>query len=435
MQRENRDHYRTSRPSRDGERSVRRSGSYDGQNARRRQVESEYDRYRTAYSEQSGREGSFRRRPEGSTGRTRTSAAATRSSTSAPRRRRRTKAAKLAYARAAGIAAALFVAAGASIYGFTHMIQANADGDRETEPSSSATMLDNTAAGGNDLISSSTVTALSGTKLDTIIAQRLAAGADNVITDPAQAEEGGETASTTTTASNWGTFDPSTVGSTGQGNIASWKAQNSDVVGWLRIPNTNINYPVVVGPDNLYYSAKGYDKNYSYYGVVWADSDTKFGTKSQISQNTVLYGHNWTNYTANPFITRANDIMFGQLPSFHYLNFCKSTPYIHYSTEDASMTWKVFAVFYTEESFNYIVSDPGAAGLQYIINEAKARSLHDFNVDVNSSDKILTLSTCTRAYGQTNQQRFVVMARLMRDGESISEVQITPNSDFKRPQL
>lgn len=52
------------------------------------------------------------------------------------------------------------------------------------------------------------------------------------------------------------------------------------------------------------------------------------------------------------------------------------------------MTWKVFAVFYTEESFNYIVSDPGASGLQYIINEAKARSLHDFAVDVNSSDKI-----------------------------------------------
>lgn len=44
------------------------------------------------------------------------------------------------------------------------------------------------------------------------------------------------------------------------------------------------------------------------------------------------------------------------------------------------MTWKVFAVFYTEESFNYIVSDPGASGLQYIINEAKARSLHDFAV-------------------------------------------------------
>ena len=127
--------------------------------------------------------------------------------------------------------------------------------------------------------------------------------------------------------------------------------------------------------------------------------------------------------------------MFGQLPSFHYLNFCKSTPYIHYSTGSEEMTWKVFAVFYTEESFNYITSDPGASGLQYIINEAKARSLHDFAVDVNSSDKILTLSTCTRAYGKTNKQRFVVMARLMRPGETITEVNITPNPDFKRPQL
>ena len=56
-------------------------------------------------------------------------------------------------------------------------------------------------------------------------------------------------------------------------------------------------------------------------------------------------------------------------------------------------------------------------------------------MDVNASDKILTLSTCTRAYGQTNQQRFVVMARLLRSGETISEVSITPNPDFKRPQL
>ena len=324
----------------------------------------------------------------------------------ADRRSRREQAMKTARLRMAGLAAALFIAV------------------------DDTTNIADAGTGAPDIPSSATVTALSGTRLETVVAQRLAASADNVVTEPGSSSSGSQT-----TASNWGTFDPSTVGSSGKANIASWKAKNSDVVGWLRIPNTNINYPVVVGPDNLYYSAKGYDKNYSYYGVIWADSDTKFGTSSQISQNTVLYGHNWTNYTANPFIARASDIMFGQLPSFHYLNFCKSTPYIHYSTESEEMTWKVFAVFYTEESFNYIVSDPGASGLQYIINEAKARSLHDFAVDVNSSDKILTLSTCTRAYGQTSQQRFVVMARLMRPGETITEVSITPNTDFKRPQL
>lgn len=75
------------------------------------------------------------------------------------------------------------------------------------------------------------------------MAQRLAASADNVVTEPGSGSSGSQT-----TASNWGIFDPSTVGSSGQANIASWKAKNSDVVGWLRIPNTNINYPVVVGP-------------------------------------------------------------------------------------------------------------------------------------------------------------------------------------------
>ena len=224
-------------------------------------------------------------------------------------------------------------------------------------------------------------------------------------------------------------------GDSGYFNIPSYKQINSDVKGWLCIPGTNINYPVLWADDVMYYLDKNIYKQYSKDGVIYAGPTVRFGNSDDISRNTVLFGHNWTNYTATPFIGRAADIMFGQLPSFHYINFCRSTPYIHYSTEAQSMTWKVFAVFYTEESFNYIASDPGTSGLQYIINEAKARSLHDFNVDVNASDKILTLSTCTRAYGQTNQQRFVVMARLMRPGETISEVSITPNPDFKRPQL
>lgn len=419
MQRENRETRGKARPSGESREAERR-----------REISSEYDRYRAALDRMT-RSASRRAASEPAEH----SASSRRRSEAAPadRRSRREQAMKTARLRMAGLAAALFIAVGGSIYGIAHLVSpADADTDRGSSSMASddTTNIADAGTGAPDITSSATVTALSGTRLETVVAQRLAASADNVVTEPGSSSSGSQT-----TASNWGTFDPSTVGSSGKANIASWKAKNSDVVGWLRIPNTNINYPVVVGPDNLYYSAKGYDKNYSYYGVIWADSDTKFGTSSQISQNTVLYGHNWTNYTANPFIARASDIMFGQLPSFHYLNFCKSTPYIHYSTESEEMTWKVFAVFYTEESFNYIVSDPGASGLQYIINEAKARSLHDFAVDVNSSDKILTLSTCTRAYGQTSQQRFVVMARLMRPGETITEVSITPNTDFKRPQL
>lgn len=118
--------------------------------------------------------------------------------------------------------------------------------------SDDTTNIADAGTGAPDITSSATVTALSGTRLETVVAQRLAASADNVVTEPGSSSSGSQT-----TASNWGTFDPSTVGSSGKANIASWKAKNSDVVGWLRIPNTNINYPVVVGPDNLYYSRQG----------------------------------------------------------------------------------------------------------------------------------------------------------------------------------
>ena len=231
------------------------------------------------------------------------------------------------------------------------------------------------------------------------------------------------------------TFDPNSLGASGAANIPQWKAINADVRGWIKVPNTNISYPVVIGPDNNYYSNLGYYKEQSRDGVIWADSGTKFGKKADISRNTVLYGHNWTNISANPRIGNVNDRMFAQLTAFHHLNFAQKTPYIQYSTEDESMIFKVFAVFYTEVDFNYIASDPEDPNFLYIIQEAQRRSRFTYDVDVNTTDKILTLSTCTRAYGPSDRQRFVVMARLMRDGEDITPVTITDNPNHKKPTL
>jgi sortase B len=127
--------------------------------------------------------------------------------------------------------------------------------------------------------------------------------------------------------------------------------------------------------------------------------------------------------------------MFGQLTSYHHLNFAKSHPYIYYSTADQEMSWVVFAAFYTDVNFNYIIPSPDDAGLTTIINNAKARSRHIFNVSVSSADKILTLSTCTRAYGQSDRQRFVVMARLMHAGETFVPIDVVPNPRPVLPTL
>ena len=228
-------------------------------------------------------------------------------------------------------------------------------------------------------------------------------------------------------------FSAARYGYSGADNLSYWRSINSDVVAWVRIPGTNINYPVVQNTQDLnYYTHRGYYKEASHYGVIWTNTDTRTGDRNNISSNTVLYGHNWKNCSASPRAGYSGDIMFEQLTGYHWLSTAQSSPYIYYSTASDEMTFVIFACFYTELSFNYNVSE---GNIGYIISEAKARSRHTFDVAVNSSDKILTLSTCTRAYGNTSNQRFVVMARLLRPGESIAPITVTSNPSHKQPSV
>ena len=240
-------------------------------------------------------------------------------------------------------------------------------------------------------------------------------------------------------------YDPAIMNGSGKVNITTHKAVNGDVKGWLRIPGTNINYPVLYdnriidqgnGVKTHYYINRDLYKQVSRDGVIYAPPGTRFGKSTELSRNTVLFGHNWTNYTTVPVVDRDSDVMFAQLASFHYLNFAKSHPYVYYSTEDAEMTWVIFAAFYTDVKFNYITPDMDDEMFAAVVNGAKSRSRHNYDVEVAYSDKILTMSTCTRMYGPSANQRFVVMARMMRPGESVQNaVKIEANPNPVLPQL
>lgn len=217
--------------------------------------------------------------------------------------------------------------------------------------------------------------------------------------------------------------------------IKEYNEKNSDVKAWLTVEGTNIDYPVVHYKNNSTYLSLGYDKNYSFNGVIWADYEDKLGNASQISRNTVIYGHNWTNYSADPRIGNANDVMFAQLTAFQHLEFAKENLYIHYTTQDQSMTYKIFAAFYTEESFPYIYPDQDDEDFMAMVESARERSEHDYDVLVNKDDKIISLSTCTRRFGSTDRQRFVVMGRLLRQEEKAGPYEVTANPDPVRPNL
>lgn len=238
-----------------------------------------------------------------------------------------------------------------------------------------------------------------------------------------------------TAAAATGVFNAAAYGSSGASNIGYWRSINSDVVGWLRVPGTNIDWPVVQNTQDVnYYTHLGYDKQYSYNGVIWTNPGTRTSASaSGLSSNTVIYGHNWTNYGASPRIGYSGDVMFAQLTAYHWLSVAQSYPYFYYSTaQGGEFPVKIFACFYTELAFVYNVAE---GDMNYIISEARRRSRHSFDVDVNSSDKIVTLSTCTRAYGQTSNQRFVVMGRLLRPGETIGPVTVTSNPNHKQPSV
>lgn len=230
-------------------------------------------------------------------------------------------------------------------------------------------------------------------------------------------------------------FDAANMGSSGYANIPNYQKINADVKGWLRVPGTNINYPVLWSNDVYYYLARDLYKQKSKDGVVYADPAVRFGTSQQISRNTILYGHNWTNVSANPRVGTASDVMFAQLTSYHHLKFAQAYPYIYYSTEAEEMTWQVFAAFYTDIGFAYNYANPDDATFANIIAGAKSRSRHVFDTAVSSSDKILTLSTCTRAYGSSDRQRFVVMARLMNVQDDMTAVKVTANPNPVLPSL
>lgn len=210
--------------------------------------------------------------------------------------------------------------------------------------------------------------------------------------------------------------------------MSAFYQKNDDTVGWLYVPGTTIDEPVVQGPDNDFYLRRNNLKQSDFNGCYFADCHTGTGARADISRNIVIYGHSMDD---NPDGAR-----FSQLKKYLDIDYCKENPYIYFSTPESALTWQIFAVYYTDIAFDYIDTDPDDIKYANIISEAKQRSQFIFDVDVGINDNILTLSTCT--YKETTNRsnyRYVVMAKLLPAGASLTtpvkvEVNPSPKSPF-----
>lgn len=182
--------------------------------------------------------------------------------------------------------------------------------------------------------------------------------------------------------------------------IVALKELNDETVGWLNVPGTNIDYPVVKAKDNAYYLRHNFKKEKDYNGWVFMNY---LNSAEMLDKNTIIFAHN--RYYSN--------IMFGTLNKVGkktwYQNIKNNL--ITYSDINKEMKWEVFAAYTIPVTDDYLETNFSTdEDFNNFIKMIRSRSVISSDLEIKSTDKILTLSTCADI-----NTRFVVHAVLRTD--------------------
>lgn len=188
---------------------------------------------------------------------------------------------------------------------------------------------------------------------------------------------------------------------------------NPDTVGWITVPNTDINNAVMQSPSDTYetqfYLRRNEKKEDDIYGCYFADFESPVGEREVLEPNTVIYGH--SSPGDDPDGKR-----FSQLFRFANADFAKTTPYVYIATPQERLVFEIFAVFYTKTDFQYNLVQITNEEMRGITQKAEELSLYDYAGEVTAEDRILTLSTCSANFSPNGDGRFVIMAKLLPAG-------------------
>lgn len=176
------------------------------------------------------------------------------------------------------------------------------------------------------------------------------------------------------------------------------KQINKEVRGWIQVNGTNINYPYVQASDNDFYLNHSFDKSSN--GAGWIFMDYR-NNPQEFDKNTIIYGHG-----------RSNASMFGTLKNILKSSWFKdSNNYvIKLATEQENSLWEVFSVYKIPTTSDYLqIKFSSDEEFQNFANKLIERSAYNFNTPVNSTDKIITLSTCWN-----DEEKVVMHAKLIK---------------------
>lgn len=204
------------------------------------------------------------------------------------------------------------------------------------------------------------------------------------------------------------------------------KQRNSDYVGWITLPNTELNCPIYKHNDNSFYLNMNSQKQKSKYGSLFLDCEMDI-----LKFNRVIYGNN-----------AEDGMMLSTLEKFRNLKFYKENYRLNFSDGGSEEEYAVYAVFVMNSKktqddgniYNIRMNDfADAAVVDDWVRDAKERSIIDTNIDVTKYDKVITLVTTCDDF---EDARLVVMARAQREGEVFNATnnKATPNPNPKYPK-
>lgn len=204
---------------------------------------------------------------------------------------------------------------------------------------------------------------------------------------------------------------------------------NNDLVGWIKVRDTNIDYPVLKGDTNSEYERNDIYHNYTRYGSIFMESSSSIDYGAE-SRNIIVYGHNM----------KDDSSMFSQLTHYRDFEFYKNHATFLFDSLYNDGTWKIFSIMTTNA---YPAQDDGRyfdfrkssfvddAEFNSWIEGCRIRSCINTGVDVLPTDTVLTLQTCVYEF---TDARLVIMARRARPGESkevdVSKAVVNPNPRY-----
>lgn len=181
-------------------------------------------------------------------------------------------------------------------------------------------------------------------------------------------------------------------------NLNYYIQKNPETVAWIQVNGTKVNYPVVQHTDNDFYLNNDFYQRKTTNGWIFGDYRNNFET---FDNNTIIYGHNLINNT-----------MFGSLTKLLNKSFIenKNHHYIKLSTKNTNTVWQIFSVYKITPTTDYLQTKfNSTTAYQEFLELIKKRSYYNFNLDLNYTDKIITLSTCDN----TGTKRVVIHAKLI----------------------